>query len=137
MQAEHKIRLVEQARSAIEMFGVEERIGWTGFLRMITREPWRQLLPAAAQSKIPRMLLQHQRQQQVPSPACGDAEAFWQADSAPAQSDAPAVVPVASAEQASATPTSPKRRPGGPPKGMPPAYSTEGQRVCRLPLGRD
>ena len=69
VQAEHKIRLVEQARDAISQFGTEDRIQWTGFLRMITRQPWRELLPKAAQEKIPKMLLKHSKQQQSPQVA--------------------------------------------------------------------
>lgn len=57
LTADHRIRIVEDARRAIQHFGKEGVLDWIGFLRMITRKPWRDLLPGAAQQKIPLLAL--------------------------------------------------------------------------------
>jgi len=67
MTADLRIRVVDDARAAIRQFGVNDGIhegyvGWIGFLRMITKKPWKNHLPENIQKKLPIVTIQLQRQ---------------------------------------------------------------------------
>ena len=67
MTADLRIRVVDDARAAIKQFGVNDGIhegyvGWIGFLRMITKKPWKNHLPENIQNKLPVVTIQLQRQ---------------------------------------------------------------------------
>jgi len=64
MSADLRIRVVDDARNAIKMFGDPEEghVGWIGFLRMITKKPWRNHLPESVQGKLHIVALQLQKQ---------------------------------------------------------------------------
>jgi len=135
LKSEHRIRLVEQAREAIAQFGTDDRIGWTGFLRMVTRHPWRELLPKAAQERIPKMLLKITKEQKQQEQA---QEQFELGESTQQQASIgmPSRKPPEQREPSSSpspppSPLSPSRRKPRP-QGAPPAYHTEGQKVLRL-----